>query len=101
MTYPQLMKYIIILDEKDNVGVALKDIPAGTYLLNRQGRQLQVVIREEIRAGHKIGVQHIKRNRMIYKYGYAIGVARADIRPGEHIHIHNMDSLTKNDTKGI
>ena len=95
MSCPQLMKYIIILNEKDNVGVALKDIPVGTYLLSRHGRQLQVVIKEEIRAGYKIGVQHIERNGMIYKYGYAIGVARVDIKPGEKIHIHNMDSLIK------
>lgn len=101
MSYPQLLKYIIILNKKDNVGVALKDIPVGTYLLDCDGRELQVTIKEEIRAGYKISLQHIKQNDMIYKYRHVIGAAQTDIKPGEKVHIHNMSSLVKNDAQRI
>lgn len=93
VNYSKLIKHIIILNEKDNVGVALKDILPGTYLLNNDDKELKIIIKEKIEAGFKVCVQHINNKDVIYKYGRVIGSASKDINPGEKVHIHNINSL--------
>lgn len=43
--------------------------------------------------GHKIAVCPIAKNSQVTKYGEEIGMATADISVGEHVHIHNIDSI--------
>ena len=43
-----------------------------------------------IPAGHKIALRDIKKGDQIIKYGYPIGVATADIKKDEHVHVHNL-----------
>lgn len=40
--------------------------------------------------GHKYAVRDIKKGESIIKYGYPIGIAKADIAVGEHVHSHNL-----------
>jgi len=67
------MKDLIILNEKDNVGV----------LRAPQG---------DVPAGHKIALRDIPKGTAVVKYGYPIGVATADVRAGEFVHTHNLAS---------
>ena len=67
------MKDLIILNEKDNVGV----------LRTPQG---------PVPAGHKIALKDIAKGSAVVKYGYPIGVATADIKAGEFVHTHNLSS---------
>lgn len=46
--------------------------------------------RSRIRRGHKMAVAHIAKGDAVRKYGQVIGVASADILPGEHVHLHNL-----------
>ncbi len=68
---------------KDNVAVALHPMRAGTEF---EG----IVSLEEIPQGHKMALHAIKAGEMIYKYGFAIGHATANIQPGQWVHTHNM-----------
>ncbi len=43
--------------------------------------------------GHKIAISNILKNEQVTKYGEAIGIATTDIKVGEHVHIHNVDSI--------
>ena len=43
--------------------------------------------------GHKIAVKDIKKGEQITKYGEEIGVATHDIKFGEYVHVHNLDSM--------
>ena len=43
--------------------------------------------------GHKIAVKEIKTGEQITKYGEEIGVATHDIKKGEYVHVHNLDSM--------
>ena len=43
--------------------------------------------------GHKIAVKDIKKDEIITKYGEEIGIATADIKVGEYVHVHNLDSM--------
>lgn len=67
------MSDLIILNEKDNVGVLRA--PQGV-----------------VPAGHKIALRDIPKGSAVVKYGYPIGVATADIRAGEFVHTHNLAS---------
>ena len=42
--------------------------------------------------GHKIAVAAMAAGAPVIKYGEVIGVATAEIRPGQHVHVHNVRS---------
>ena len=88
------MRNGVIIDEKDNVVVAIHELEAGTdvaYPLPGGGEG-HVVTREHIPLFHKIARTDIKRGEKVMKYGEYIGVATADIAAGEHVHTHNCSS---------
>lgn len=60
----------IKINEKDNVAVMLEG---------------------ELK-GHKIALTDIKAGQNIIKYGYSIGHAVKDIKAGEHVHTHNIQT---------
>jgi len=74
----------IQLNSQDNVAVALGRIPVGTPI----GGGL--ICRGPIPDGHKIATREIARNEPVRKYGHIIGFASQPIRPGEHVHTHNV-----------
>ncbi|MEM1972460.1 MAG: UxaA family hydrolase [Nitrososphaerota archaeon] len=81
---------LILLHPRDNVGVAVQDINRGEALL--VGRHL-VEAKNTINQGHKIAIKNIPKGGGIIKLGIKIGVAKKRIRAGEHVHIHNVESL--------
>ena len=50
------------------------------------------VMLEGEKRGHKLALRDIKAGEDIIKYGYAIGHATEDIKEGEHVHTHNLES---------
>lgn len=47
-------------------------------------------VRVSLQNGHKYAVKEIRKGEKIIKYGFPIGVASADIRPGERVHTDNL-----------
>ncbi len=78
---------IIILNEKDNVGVARAPVSGGTEILAFGSK---IGLRETITPGHKIALRPIAGGGKIVKYGETIGTATKDIAPGEWVHTHNL-----------
>lgn len=81
---------MLVLDPRDNVAVAMRDLKAGESL-SAAGTHLAV--REDIARGHKIATAPIGRGGAVIKYGMTIGRATADIAAGEHVHMHNVSSI--------
>ncbi len=52
----------------------------------------EIILLNDIPAGHKFALKDITRSENIIKYAYPIGRAKCDIRKGEHIHNHNIKS---------
>lgn len=75
----------IRLQSNDNVVIALRDLAAGDEVEGVGAALLQSVPR-----GHKIAAQRIAAGATVMRYGQIIGQAKADIAPGEHVHIHNL-----------
>ncbi len=95
------MQDFIRINEKDNVVVALRDIAVGEKIAlpgrgeelpagNRLLQDREIVALEEIPAGHKMAVCDIPAGGQVIKYGYCIGIAKEQIRPGAWIHTHNL-----------
>jgi len=81
---------LLVLDSRDNVAVALRDLKAGESFSTGGGH---LVVRADVARGHKISTVPIGRGEPIVKYGMTIGRATADIAAGEHVHMHNVSSL--------
>ena len=43
--------------------------------------------------GHKVAVRDIRAGEQITKYGEEIGVSTRAIAAGNHVHVHNLDSM--------
>ncbi len=80
------MKKYIIINQNDNVGVAIEDIFKGELL---DGIRLV----DDVKKGHKFSLCDIKQGEKIVKYGYPIGEATQDILRGAHVHSHNVKTL--------
>ena len=83
----------LIIHPRDNVAVALRDLDPGSQVDVRfRGRMRRILILDTIPANHKLALTRIRRGALVVKYGEPIGEAIAPIRPGAHVHIHNVRS---------
>jgi altronate hydrolase len=74
------------LHDNDNVVTARIDILPETPVPGED-----VISRRRIPAGHKIATRPIAKGEPIRKYDQIIGFASADILPGEHVHVQNVE----------
>ena len=81
----QTITQTIRLSSADNVVVARAALRSDT-LVEEEG----LTTIEPIDPGHKIATQLIKKGDTIRKYDQIIGIAESDIRPGQHVHTHNL-----------
>ena len=83
----------LVLDDSDNVAVALRDLKPGDVVNVFLGDMIKVVkIRDKVPKGHKFAIKNIKKGEKILKYGEVIGIASKNILEGEHVHVHNVTS---------
>jgi altronate dehydratase small subunit len=83
----------VILDANDHVATALRALSAGeTVRIGGPGDLSTIIAAEAVPLCHKIAVKAIKSGEAVFKYGEFIGDATRAIEPGEHVHIHNIES---------
>lgn len=76
------------LHPADDVAIARRDLPAGLVLTREDSPPITLC--RPVPAGHKLALVPVAAGRPVRRYGYAIGLARCDIAPGEHVHVHNL-----------
>jgi altronate dehydratase small subunit len=84
----------LILNETDNVAVAIKSLKCGDvarFVINN--KTVEVIVTKDITRYHKFATVQIEKGCQVYKYGQVIGIAVSDICSGEHVHSHNLISL--------
>ncbi len=90
MTAPHLLVH----DHKDTVGVVVvEDLKAGTDMLcvvTQDDSSFTLAARMDVPIGHKVALKDIRAGDTVVKYGQDIGRAAADIKKGEHVHVHNL-----------
>jgi len=89
------MAKAIQIDDSDNVATVTSEVEEGetVEVLSPEG----VVISSpealvSVPFGHKIALHPLGRGEEIVKYGEVIGVVSADVRVGEWLHTHNVES---------
>ena len=77
----------MIVHPDDTVAVAIAELEAGCLPGPGLPRLSAAIPR-----GHKFALRAVRAGEPVVKYGAPIGLARCDIRPGEHVHSHNLAS---------
>ena len=90
MAIPQLLVH----EKKDTVGVVVVEgLKKGTDMLCVVTAR-QLVVQAEVQDGRADRPQgragDIKKGDTVWKYGQDIGIAKAKIGKGEHVHVHNV-----------
>jgi altronate dehydratase len=80
----------LLIHPRDNVAVALRNLAAGEEIKAKGIEGLTVL--QEVPASHKIALQDIPAGEEIIKYGETVAVCTRDIKKGEWVHTHNLES---------
>ncbi len=83
------------VNDKDNVATIFSnDVKAGmtVSIRDKKGNSVSETLLADIPYGHKVAVKPIAKGEPIVKYGEEIGVATMDIKTGDYVHVHNLDS---------
>ena len=91
-----MTKKFWVHDEADSVGVAVEDLRAGERVEGaymRGSRLAEVTPVSDVPLGHKVALRAIAKGDRVVEYAAVIGTATAPIRPGEHVHVHNLRSV--------
>ena len=89
------MENILIMNEKDNVAVCLKDAKANeSVIVERKtgSEKSNITLINDVPFAHKVALNDIEGGELIIKYGEVIGRATQCIKTGEWVHIHNVES---------
>ncbi len=82
---------MMILDEADNVAVAIEAALPGDTAETNTGEKIRVL--SDIPFAHKAARRDITAGEDIIKYGQIIGRSRENIPAGSHVHVHNIRSV--------
>jgi (2R)-sulfolactate sulfo-lyase subunit alpha len=86
--------HLLVHDKKDTVGVVVVEgLKAGTDMfcvVTADDSSFSLGAKMDVPIGHKVALVDIKTGETVWKYGQDIGLAKADIRKGEHVHVHNL-----------
>jgi altronate hydrolase len=80
------------LHPADNVAIAKAPLQPGTVLV-RDGappNATRIRVQEPVPTAHKVALEAIGEGQPVFRYGHLIGLAMRDIKPGEHVHTHNL-----------
>jgi len=87
-----LAEAVLQLHPGDPVALARRELEPGTEL---DGPGRHVIVRDTVPHGHKVALTDIAAGDQVLKYGQPIGVASQPIAAGEHVHEHNLRSLSR------
>jgi altronate dehydratase small subunit len=84
------------VNDLDNVATIFANgVTAGSEVevRDKRGQTSKIILNDDIPYGHKVAVVPIAKGEQITKYGEEIGVATKDIKVGDYVHVHNLDSM--------
>lgn len=90
------MNAYIKLDKKDNTIIALKPIDKGS---NLKIEEKEIIVLEDIPQAHKMALVDISKGDDVIKYGMSIGKATENIKTGQHVHTHNVETKLSDEVK--
>ena len=89
-----MRKEVFVINPKDNVATLVSENGAKGRRVEAEvnGASQTFELQDAIPFGHKFAISPIAKGTQVIKYGYSIGTATENIQPGQHVHIHNIES---------
>ena len=84
------------VSDLDNVATIFANgITDGTQVevRDKRGESFTLTVHGDVPYGHKIALTEIHVGEQITKYGEESGIATQEIKPGDYVHVHNLDSM--------
>lgn len=86
--------HFVLHDPRDTVAVVVVEgVKAGMALngwIMDEDRTVSVDAAQDIPIGHKVALRDMAPGDTVLKYGIDIGKVVANIKAGEHAHVHNI-----------
>jgi (2R)-sulfolactate sulfo-lyase subunit alpha len=84
----------LVHEPGDSVGVVVVEgIKAGQELsgwVMDGDKTVTIKVQNDIPIGHKVAMKNLAVGDTVIKYGVDIGKVVAEIKAGEHLHVHNV-----------
>ncbi len=83
------------VNDLDNVATVFSnEAVCGTdvEVRDKKGNSATIRLLSNIPYGHKVALRDIHPGEDVTKYGECLGEATHEIKAGEHVHVHNLDS---------
>ena len=80
---------LIRIHPNDNVAISVQALAAGS-LVTFEGQP--ITLDQDVPAGHKVALTPIAAGQPVVKYGFPIGRALADLRPGSWVHSDTLQT---------
>ena len=84
------------VEDMDTVAtIFAENIAAGSKIsvVDLSGKQVEEIqVSHDIHYGHKIALKDMEKGEDVFKYGICIGFTSCQIKKGELIHVHNLES---------
>ena len=88
------MIHFVLHDAKDTVAVVVVEgVKAGTAMtgwIMDEDRMINVQAQQDIPIGHKVALKDMAVGDAVLKYGIDMGKVVANIKAGQHAHVHNI-----------
>ncbi len=88
------MIHFVLHDAKDTVAVVVVEgVTSGTDMtgwIMDEDRMINVKAQQDIPIGHKVALKDMAPGDTVWKYGIDMGKVVADIKTGQHAHVHNI-----------
>ncbi len=85
-----LQEVAIRLHPQDNVAVVRTDLVDTVLIVEEEADVYEIAVGGPIPTGHKVALRPIAPGEPVRRYGQVIGLASRAIRPGDHVHTHNV-----------
>lgn len=83
----------LVANNSDNVATLVKNAGEGDRItINNGGYEQEVVLNQSVPCFHKIALNDINKGEPVIKYGEVMGEATVDIKKGDYVHVHNVES---------
>jgi (2R)-sulfolactate sulfo-lyase subunit alpha len=90
----KLVIHFVLHDAKDTVAVVVVEgLKAGTTMtgwIMDEDKTMEVKSLQDIPIGHKVALRDMAVGDTVWKYGIDMGKVVANIKAGEHAHVHNI-----------
>lgn len=84
----------LVQSPHDNVATMLEAVSKGEIIdVQVSDNKISITVKDDIPFGHKVAIKEINKGVNVYKYGQVIGRSIDAIQVGDHVHIHNIESL--------